>query len=158
MKNNFNYEEILKFVEDNNILNPGQLRIAEIRYYRQLYKRSLLEKVFPDYHIPTEEERLEKIFSYIKENGIVTRTQLQKNNPGAYTYLYQHKKLDEAFGETNRKGRKAKGNGLPFNPLLVDYFRRWASAENTTVEQQAKMYGYLPQYLEYIQNENNEKQ
>lgn len=155
MRQEFNYEEILNFVKENNITNPGQLRVASSSSYRHLYKRKLLEEVFPDCNrIQTDEEKYEEILEYVKNNEITGRRELQLKKSAYYNFLYHHKLLDKVFGETNRKGRPAKSNsnGMPLKPLLVDYFIKWAEQEHTTVEQQARFYGYLPQWISYCED------
>lgn len=159
MRNKFNYEETVKFIRENNIKTPPELRRVSINLYNYILKKGLLKDIFPYYHIPTKEEKLEKILGFIKENGITTRTQLQRKNPGGYGFLYNNKMLDEVFGESNytTKERKVKGNGMPLKPLLVEYFRKWAAQEHTTVKEQARKYGYLPQWISYCEENGLEK-
>lgn len=154
MRHKFNYEETVKFIRENNIKTPPELRRVSINLYNYILKKGLLKDIFPDYHIPTKEEKLEKILGFIKENGITTRTQLQRKNPGGYGFLYNNKMLDEVFGESNytTKEREVKGNGMPLKPLLVEYFRKWAEEEGTTVKKQAKKYGYKPQWISYCED------
>lgn len=158
MRRIFNYEEALSFIRENGITTVSELRKASVNLYNLLYKRGLMKEVFPDYHIKKKEERYEEIKLFVEENGITTRTQLQKKNPGAYSFLYNHKMLDEVFGERRfgsnnhlTRQRNMKGNGLPLKPLLIDYFFKWAAAEHTTVFEQVRMYGYTPQWIKYCE-------
>lgn len=155
MRHKFNYEEVLSFIRENGITTVSELRKISLNLYNQLYKKNLLKEVFPEYNTKKKkEERYEEIKLFVKENGITTRTQLQRKNPGAYGFLYNNKMLDEVFGESDytTKERKAKGNGLPLKPLLVDYFRKWAEEEGTTVKEQARKYGYKPQWISYCED------
>lgn len=153
MRHEFNLEENLKFIRENNITTPGELRRTDIKSYRHLYKRNLLKEVFPDYNrTQTDEEKYKEICSYVRENDIKSRRELQLRKSAYYNFLYHHQMLDSVFGESNRKGRNVKGNGLPLKPLLVDYFIKWAEQEHTTVKEQAQMYGYLQQWIKYCED------
>lgn len=158
MRHKFNYEETLKFIRENNIISPTQLRMGDLNLYNQLYKRNLLKEVFPEYRPrKTKEERYEEIRRFIEENGITTRNQLLKKNPNAYSYLYRHRMLDEVF--PTAPGRKVsgervkagEGNGWKLKPLLIEYFYKWAAEEGKTLYREAVESGYGPQWVKYCE-------
>lgn len=93
----------------------------------------------------------EKVLELFENNEIKNITDFQRRFSGACIYSYRHNLIDELPFTSRGTKKTKKSNKLTLKPLLVEYFKRWAADERTTVEHQAKKYSFHNQYVEYCE-------
>lgn len=129
MTDNEIFDFIKKFIKNNNIKTETALKKKDMRLYSILRKRKLLTVVFPnkrkrqkrrDWFSMSDEELISYAKTYIEENGIRTRSSLQKVDGGLYLIL-RKKNLIPGIIPDGRKTRKRRNWVSISNEVLIKF-------------------------------------
>lgn len=148
VKKKYTLEDIKQIIKENNLKTKTDLR----QYNKNLYQYCQRYGWFTDLPLAAgRSDRLtdEEVLDFVRENGITDTIQMKKANLKYYHYLYNHNLLEEAGLVVKRawhpSGKKKRHDINKVWSFLV----RWADEEGTTIREQAQLYDYADEYLEY---------